>query len=95
MVSAGEATLYTCPRIDCEAAAKLTRSDNVMVVGDIQGQAIVGSKVWYSAFFGDVLGYIHSSLVQVKPPNTAAYTPPAQAFPTLALEVTPESSPGK
>jgi hypothetical protein len=92
IVSAGEATLYTCPRIDCEAAAKLSRNDNVMVVGDIQGQAIVGNKVWYSAFSGDVLGYIHSSLVQVKPPNTATFTPPTQAFPTLALEVTPEAT---
>ncbi|MEO8392260.1 MAG: hypothetical protein ABI700_04630 [Chloroflexota bacterium] len=85
IVSAKEATLYTCPRIDCETAAKLTQNDNVMVVGDIQGQAVVGNKVWYSAFFGDVLGYIHSSLVQVKPPNTATFAPPTQAFPTLEL----------
>ncbi|MBI1257190.1 MAG: hypothetical protein GC204_06940 [Chloroflexi bacterium] len=89
-VSAGTATLYLCPRVDCEVAAKLTRSDNLMVVGDIQGQAVVGNTLWYSAFFGDVLGYIHSSMVEVKPLGS-----PTQSFPTLALEVTPEATASK
>ena len=91
-VSVGTATLYSCPRVDCEALAKLTRSDNVMVVGDIQGQAVIGKTLWYSAFFGNVLGYVHSSMVEVKPPNTATFAPPIQAFPTLASPATEDAS---
>jgi hypothetical protein len=82
-VSVSEATLYSCPRVDCDAAAKLKRSDDVMVVGDIQGQAVVGNSVWYSAFFGDIQGYINSSLVEVKPELTSTSKPPTQGFATL------------
>ena len=94
-VNVSEATLYTCPRIDCDPVAKLKLSDDVMVVGDIPGQAVVGNTVWYSAFFGDIQGYINSSLVDVKPGITSSPKPPTQGFATLpppAETGTPESS---
>ena len=87
-VTAGKTSLFACPHIDCAHVVELTSSDTVMVVGKIEGDALLGNSIWYSVFFGNKSGYINSSMVTLRPDNTATYAPPTSAFPTLAVAVT-------
>ena len=84
-ISTGKASLYACPRLDCQTVADLTNDDTVMVVGKIDGEALVGNSVWYSVFFGNRAGFINSSMVTLRPANTATPAPPTSAFPTVGV----------
>ncbi len=94
------ANVRSCERTSCDKIDELQAGTTIQVVGTVQGDNFAGSTTWERIIYNGQTGYVHSSLVSINPPPTAAPRPvvvPQQQFvstvpPIPAVNFVPDCS---
>lgn len=56
------ANIRSCPRTNCEIVAKYAPGEQVEVIGEVAGEAVYGTDIWYEIKIGEDSAFIHSEL---------------------------------
>ena len=64
------ANVRVCPNTQCSRVTNVAPGTEVTVTGEVSGQSVLGSTIWYEVLVGSVNGYMHSSTLTPVISNT-------------------------
>lgn len=64
--------LRSCASLTCDQIIRVNSSTLLNIIGSEQGETYNGSDIWHIVDYRGLRLYIHSSLVAINPPGTAA-----------------------
>lgn len=101
------ATIKACPALQEECRGEVIISgESVMILGEIEGEAWLGSRRWYYGLYEGTYGFMHSAFVtpdrerptptpRVSPPNSsgaASSVRPANCDEAVAMGLSPQEA---